>query len=97
VTSTGSGLLFIGGFDRVFHAIDEKSGKERWRTRLASPASGHRVVYEAGGRQYVAIPAGDGTFGAAMFGKLVQGGIDAPALGPALYVFALPEKLAQKN
>jgi alcohol dehydrogenase (cytochrome c) len=97
VTSTGSGLLFIGGMDRVFHAIDEKTGKELWRTKLASPASGHPVVYEAGGREYVAIPAGDGTFGAAMFGKLVQGGIDAPALGSALYVFALPEKLAQKN
>ncbi|MGZ9810202.1 outer membrane protein assembly factor BamB family protein [Pseudoroseicyclus sp. H15] len=88
--STDSGVLFSGGVDRVFKALDSATGEMLWSTKLAAAASGHPVTYEVDGRQYVAIPAGGPSYGAS-FASLVGEQLDLPTTGNAVYVFALPE------
>ena len=93
VTATAGGLIFIGGVDRTFKAIDQETGEVVWSTTLASRATGHPISYEVNGRQYIAIPAGGPGFASLM---LDASGSDADTVSGsnALYVFALPEKVA---
>lgn len=88
--STESGLLFAGGVDRIFRAMDQESGDVLWQTKLAAAASGHPITYEVDGRQYVAIPSGGPSYGA-YFASMVGATLDLPTTGSAVYVFALPE------
>ena len=90
LTSTASGLLFIGGSDRTFKAISQDSGEVLWQTRLASVASGHPVSYEVAGRQYIAINGGGSLYGAG-FNDLLPNKVDSTGIGSAVYVFALPQ------
>lgn len=57
---TAGGLVFIAATqDECFRAFDRTSGKVLWKTSL--PAAGYATpcTYEAGGKQYVVIAAGD--------------------------------------
>lgn len=87
--TTGGGLVFTGGADRYFRALDLKSGKEIWKTRLPGGASGYTTTYELNGRQYVAIVAG-GNLGQPYVGSAVSG-IDQVQGANAVFVFALSE------
>ena len=77
---TAGGLVFIGATDDArFRALDAKSGKELWETRLEYVAHAVPITYQGkGGKQYVAVMAG----GAPSPG--------AQANHQALIVFALP-------
>jgi alcohol dehydrogenase (cytochrome c) len=86
---TAGNLLFTGGLDRYFRAINQETGEEIWRTRLASQAQGHAITYEVDGRQYVAIPAGGG--GGTVNLAATPGNWDGITGANAIYVFALPE------
>jgi quinoprotein glucose dehydrogenase len=57
---TGSGLIFIGAYgDDYLRAVDERSGKVLWRTRLPAGGQATPMTYRgADGRQYVVIAAG---------------------------------------
>jgi len=57
--STAGGLLFIGATsDSRFRALDSKTGKELWITRLNATGSANPMTYQAtNGKQYVAIAA----------------------------------------
>ncbi|WP_303635978.1 membrane-bound PQQ-dependent dehydrogenase, glucose/quinate/shikimate family [Stenotrophomonas tuberculopleuritidis] len=56
---TASGLVFIAAAtDDLLRAIDLKTGKELWHTRLPAGGQANPMVYEQGGRQYVVIMAG---------------------------------------
>src|SRR5262249_46233642 len=85
--TTAGGLVFVGDLDRRFRAFDVQSGKVLWQTRLGAAVSGFPVSYSAGGRQYIAVPAGLGIF-RALTGRLTPD-IDQPVGGCALYVFEL--------
>jgi quinoprotein glucose dehydrogenase len=78
--ATAGGLLFIGAsIDARFRAIDAKTGKELWVTKLVDAAKATPITYQGkDGKQYVAILAGGGEMG--------------PPENPGgrLYVFALP-------
>ncbi len=75
---TAGGLVFCGGTrDHKIRAFDRDTGKELWSHRLPFGGYAPPATYEAGGRQYVVIPATGG-------GKL--GG----ELGDAYVAFALP-------
>jgi glucose dehydrogenase len=78
--ATGGGLIFIGAaIDARFRAIDAKTGKELWVTKLVDAAKATPITYQGkNGKQYVAVLAGGGETRAA----------DNP--GGRLYVFALP-------
>jgi len=59
--TTRSGLVFMGGsIDKMFRALDLKTGKELWRSSL--PQGGHAVpatyFSNKSGRQFVVIAAG---------------------------------------
>jgi quinoprotein glucose dehydrogenase len=59
--ATAGGLVFIGATpDNRFRAIDSKTGKELWVTKLAKTANANPMTYRGkNGKQYVAIVAGD--------------------------------------
>ncbi len=77
---TAGGLVFIGAtdFDRKFHAYDKRSGKLLWETTLPAAGNATPAIYEAHGREYVAIACG--------------GGKDKMPSGGKIVAFALPER-----
>jgi alcohol dehydrogenase (cytochrome c) len=86
--ATGGGLVFVGARDRYFYAYDSANGKPLWRARLAASPSATPITYSAGGRQYVAVVAGNGGPVAWPF---LTPEIENPSGGLTLTVFALPE------
>ena len=89
--STDGGLLFIGDLDRNFQAFDTDTGAKLWSSRLPAPAHGYPITYQAGGRQFVAVPSGIGVFRAltaTIFPNIYQ-----PPDGQGLFVFALPDQV----
>lgn len=70
---TASGLLFIGAtvFDHKFRAFDARTGALLWEALLPASGNATPAVYEAGGRQFVAIAAGGGKWGAVSGGSYV--------------------------
>ena len=87
--TTAGGLVFAGDVDRYFRAFDVRTGDVLWETRLGTAAHGFPITYAAGGRQYVAVPAGLGIFRA--LSAQLSPEIYQPETGNALYVFTLPE------
>jgi len=76
---TASGLIFIAAAtDDLLRAIDLKTGKELWHTKLPAGGQANPMVYEQGGRQYVVIMAGGHHF------------METPA-GDYVMAYALPE------
>ena len=63
---TAGGLVFIGAtnYDRKLHAFDKATGALLWETTMPSSGNATPAVYEAAGRQFVAIAAGGGKGGA---------------------------------
>ena len=90
ITATAGGLIFTGGSDRKFKAIDQETGELVWSTTLASRVTGHPISYEVDGRQYIAVPAGGPGFADLFLGMV--GKADTVSGSPAIYVFALPEQ-----
>ena len=87
--TTAGGLVFVGDVDRYFRAFDVETGDVLWEARLGQAAHGYAITYEAGGRQYVAVPTGLGLFRSVSAALSPE--IYSPESGNALYVFALPE------
>ena len=87
--TTAGGLVFAGDVDRYFRAFDVRTGEALWESRLGTAAHGFPISYAAGGKQYVAAPAGLGIF-RGLTGQLSPE-IYQPQTGNALYVFTLPD------
>ena len=92
VLSTAGGLAFVGDMDRTFRAIDVKTGKVLWETRLGTSAQGFPLTFSIGGRQYVAVSSGLGGGSPRMVPTVLAPDVHYPSYGNALYVFALQEK-----
>ena len=88
--TTAGGLVFAGDGARYYRAFDVETGEVLWETRLGASAHGYPVTYEAGGRQFIAVPAALGGVFRSLTAKLSPE-IYQPEGGNALYVFALPE------
>jgi quinoprotein glucose dehydrogenase len=57
---TKGGLIFVGGGDTEFHAVDTKTGKDLWHQQMGARTSGTPMTYSgADGHQYVAIAVGN--------------------------------------
>lgn len=89
VMATAGGLLFTGGVDRYFRALDQETGEAVWQTRLPATVHGHASTFEVDGRQYVAVLSGGALAGGAVIGAS-PAGTDAPTGSNAVFVFALP-------
>ena len=88
--TTAGGLVFAGDADRYYRAFDIETGEVLWETRLGAKAHGYPITYEAGGRQFIAVPAALGGAFRSLTASLTPE-IFQPEGGNALYVFALPE------
>ncbi|MGC4253010.1 MAG: PQQ-binding-like beta-propeller repeat protein [Sphingobium sp.] len=89
VLATAGDLLFTGGSDRTFRAINQADGKVLWETRLPSQVTGHAVSYAVNGKQYIAVGTGGGLVSGYL--QQTQPNIDAPVGANALFVFALED------
>ena len=92
VLSTAGGVAFVGDMDRVFRAVDVKTGKVLWETRLGNSAQGFPLTFSIAGRQYIAVTSGLGGGSPRMVPGVLAPEVRYPPYGNALYVFALPEK-----
>jgi len=62
VLTTASNLLFAGGRDGQFVALDARDGKLLWETSLGPSVSAGPMTYMVDGKQYVSIQAGASLF-----------------------------------
>jgi quinoprotein glucose dehydrogenase len=61
VLATAGGLVFAGGGDIAFHAVDAANGRELWRTPVPRRVNGTPMTYRsAKGRQFVVVAIGGG-------------------------------------
>ncbi len=92
VLSTAGGVAFVGDLDRVFKAVDVKTGQILWQTRLPTSVQGFPIAFSIAGRQYIAVPTGLGGGSPRQVPATIVTDVHHPANGNGLYVFALPEK-----
>jgi alcohol dehydrogenase (cytochrome c) len=59
VLTTASDLVFAGGRDGYFFALDAKTGTLLWKTSVGGAVSAGPMTYAVGGKQHVAISAGN--------------------------------------
>jgi alcohol dehydrogenase (cytochrome c) len=59
ILTTASDLLFAGGREGFFYALDARTGNELWRAMVGGQVSAGPVTYVARGKQYVSVPAGN--------------------------------------
>ncbi|OLC80153.1 MAG: hypothetical protein AUH72_12770 [Acidobacteria bacterium 13_1_40CM_4_65_8] len=61
VLATAGGLVFAGGGDVAFHAVDAATGTELWQTPMPRRANGTPMTYRSrAGRQLVVVATGGG-------------------------------------
>ena len=66
VLTTASDLLFSGGRDGYFFALNAKTGELLWRMSLGGQVNSGPMTYSVNGKQYVAIAAGTSLFAFAL-------------------------------
>jgi alcohol dehydrogenase (cytochrome c) len=89
--STAGDVAFIGDFDRVFRAVDVKTGKTLWTTRLGTTVQGHPVSFSVDGKQYIAVTTGLGGGSPELKPGTMLTEVHRPANGQAVFVFGLPD------
>ena len=62
ILTTASDLLFSGGRDGQFYALDARTGKPLWQTNLGPSVSAGAMTWAVNGKQYVTIQAGAALF-----------------------------------
>jgi alcohol dehydrogenase (cytochrome c) len=92
VLSTAGGVAFVGDLDRYFHAVNVKTGKALWKTRLGTSVQGYPISFAAGGKQYIAVTTGLGGGSPRDVPRVIAPEIHHPGNGNALYVFRLPDE-----
>jgi alcohol dehydrogenase (cytochrome c) len=92
VLSTAGGVAFVGDRNQEFKAVDVKTGKVLWQTKLATAVQGFPVSYSINGKQYIAVTTGKGGGSPWLVPNTIEGEINPPNEGFALYVYALPDK-----
>jgi alcohol dehydrogenase (cytochrome c) len=66
ILTTASDLLFSGGREGYFQALDARTGMLLWKTTLGGPIVAGPMTYQADGKQFVAIAAGHSLFAFAL-------------------------------
>jgi alcohol dehydrogenase (cytochrome c) len=62
ILTTASNLLFSGGREGYFYALDARDGKLLWRTNLGGQIANGPMSYSVNGKQYVTVAAGNAMF-----------------------------------
>jgi alcohol dehydrogenase (cytochrome c) len=92
VLSTAGGVAFVGDLDRSLKAVDVRTGKILWQTRLGTSVQGFPMSFSVDGKQYIAVTTGLGGGSPRLVPSTLAPEIRVPTTGQALYVFALPDK-----
>ncbi len=91
VISTAGDVAFVGDFDRVFRAIDVRTGTTLWKTRLGTTVQGYPASFSIDGKQYIAVTTALGGGSPQLKPGTMLTEVRRPPNGYALYVFALPD------
>jgi alcohol dehydrogenase (cytochrome c) len=62
VLSTATDLVFAGGREGYFFALDAKTGNLLWKSTVGGQVASGPMTYAVNGRQYVAVSAGNNLF-----------------------------------
>jgi len=62
VLTTAGNVLFSGGRNGDFYALDARDGKLLWETNLGPSVSAGPMTYMVNGKQYVSIQTGSALF-----------------------------------
>ena len=62
ILTTASDLLFVGGREGYFQALDARSGTLLWKVNLGGEIIAGPMSYQVDGKQYVSIAAGNGLY-----------------------------------
>jgi glucose dehydrogenase len=62
ILTTASDLLFSGGREGYFFALDARNGELLWKVALGAAVQSGPLTYSVKGRQYVAVNAGNCLF-----------------------------------
>jgi outer membrane protein assembly factor BamB len=62
ILTTASNVLFGGGRDGQFVALDARDGKLLWETNLGPSVSAGPMTYTVNGKQYVSIQGGNSLY-----------------------------------
>jgi alcohol dehydrogenase (cytochrome c) len=66
ILTTASDLLFAGGREGYFQALNAKTGALLWKVNLGGPMIAAPITYQVDGKQYVAIASGNSLFSFAL-------------------------------
>jgi alcohol dehydrogenase (cytochrome c) len=62
ILTTASDVLFVGGREGYFQALNAKSGALLWKAALGGEIANGPMTYEADGKQYVVIASGNSLY-----------------------------------
>ena len=62
ILTTASDVLFSGGREGYFYALDAKTGALLWKTNVGGAVYSGAMTYSVGGKQYVGVAAGNSLF-----------------------------------
>jgi alcohol dehydrogenase (cytochrome c) len=62
VLTTASDLLFSGGREGYFYALNARTGELLWRSALGGQVNSAPMSYMIDGKQYIAVAAGTSLF-----------------------------------
>jgi len=62
ILTTASDVLFTGGREGYFFALDARSGSLVWKIQLGGPIQNGPMTYSVDGKQYVAVSASNSLF-----------------------------------
>jgi alcohol dehydrogenase (cytochrome c) len=91
VLSTAGNVAFVGDFDRRVRAVDVKTGKTLWKTRLGTTVQGYPVSFSVEGKQYIAVTTGLGGGSPEEKPTTLLREVHRPSNGQAVFVFGLPD------
>jgi len=66
VLTTASDLLFSGGRDGYFFALNARTGELLWKMALGGQINSGPMTYSVNGKQYVTVAAGTSLFAFAL-------------------------------
>jgi alcohol dehydrogenase (cytochrome c) len=92
VLATGGNLVFVPDARGALHAYNAENGQELWSHYNGVGHNGGIITYSAGGKQYIAVPAGWGGMVADVYPDLYGEPYKSmPKDAGALVVFSLPQ------
>jgi alcohol dehydrogenase (cytochrome c) len=89
ILATAGGLIFEGGRDRTFRALNSDTGEVIWSARLDSIPDTFPITFKVGEVQYIALTTGGGGLLDSTLPPLTPETEDPPA-STTLWVFELP-------